>query len=242
MIKQYFSKAIVALMALLFTTNAYCQTDGLGTWNVLNLKKTFSEKWSAFFEAQLRSQKLYNHFNYHEYKGGIGYNIAKQFNITVAGGQYVTYTPNGNLDTVTSSEFRFWQQFTLTNNLNRVKIEHRYRTEQRWTSAEYRNRFRYRLNILVPFNKKKIEKGALYSSVSDEIFLTNVKPYFERNRFFVGLGYVFNDHFTLQSGYLRQYDYRMTGTSTGKDYMQLSLLFSLDEEKSSRERHPSPAD
>jgi len=90
--------------------------------------------------------------------------------------------------------------------------------------------------------QKKIEKGALYGSVSDEIFLTNVKPYFERNRFFVGSGYVFDNHFTLQSGYLRQYDYRMTGKSTGKDYLQVSLLFTLDEHKSNRERHPSPAD
>lgn len=229
-------------MALFFIANAYSQTDGFGTWNVLNLKKTFSDKWSSFFEAQIRSQKLYNHFNYHEYKGGVGYNIAKQFNITVAAGQYVTYTPNGNLDTVTNSEFRFWQQFTLSNNLNKVKIEHRYRTEQRWTSAEYRNRFRYRLNLLIPFNKKKIEKGTLYSSVSDEIFLTNVKPYFERNRFFVGLGYVFNDNFTMQSGYLRQFDYRLVGKSIAKDYLQLSLLFTLDEDKSNRERHPSPAD
>ncbi len=242
MTKQYVHKAIVALMALFFSMNALAQTDGLGTWNLLNVKKTFNEKWNAFFEGQLRSQKIYNDFNYHEYKGGIGYNIAKQFNITVAAGQYVTYMPVGNFKNVTSSEFRFWQQFTLTNNLNRVKIEHRYRIEQRWTSAEYRNRFRYRLSVLVPFNKKKIETGTVYGSVSNEIFLTNVKPYFERNRFAIGIGYVFDDHFTLQSGYLRQYDYRMTGNSTGKDYLQTSLLFTLNEHKSNMERHPSPAD
>jgi hypothetical protein len=235
-------KAIIFSMILFSGTHITAQTKGLGTWNVINLKKTFNDKWSAFFEAQIRSQKLYNHFNYHEYKGGIGYNVAKQFNVVVAAGQYVTYTPTDNLKAVTSSEFRFWQQFTLTNNINRVKIEHRYRSEQRWTSAEYRNRFRYRLNLLLPINKDKIEKNTLYSSVSDEIFLTNVRPYFERNRFFAGLGYVFTDQFTFQAGYLRQYDYRQTGSSTGKNYLQASLLFSVNEHKSKRERHPSTTD
>lgn len=232
------------LVAWLVTAaiSSQAQTDGLGTWNVLNVRKQFNEKWSAFFETQARSQKFYNNFSYHEYKGGIGYNIAKQFNIVVAAGQYVTYTPNGNFDTVTQSEFRFWQQFTLSNNLNRVKIEHRYRTEQRWANHNYRNRFRYRLNVIIPVNKSKVEKKTLYTSVSDEIFLTDKQPYFERNRFFGGLGYVFTDLFTLQGGYLRQYDYRMAGTSIGKNYFQLSLLFSLNEDKSKRERHPSTTD
>lgn len=185
---------------------------------------------------------MYNDFSYHEYKGGIGYNVTRQFNILVAAGQYVTYTPTGNLDTVTASEFRFWQQFTLTNNLGIVKIEHRYRTEQRWVNSVYRNRFRYRLNALVPFNKKKIEKHAIYGNVSEEIFMTDKKPYFERNRLFGGLGYVFTDLFTLQAGILRQYDYRLTGTSYGKNYLQMSLLLSIGEHKSTKERHPGTTD
>jgi len=235
-------KAIIFSMALFLITTSDAQTPGLGTWNVFNIRKTFDERWNAFFEAQARSQQLYHDFNYHEYKGGIGYNIAKQFNVVLAAGQYVTYAPTKNFDTVINSEFRLWQQFTLTNNLNRVKIEHRYRIEQRWTSAQYRNRFRYRLNILIPVNKSKIDKGALYTSVSDEIFLTDKAPYFERNRFFAGVGYVFTDLFTLQTGFLRQYDYRLTGRSTAKNYLQTSLLFTLTEDKSKRERHPSPTD
>jgi hypothetical protein len=235
-------KILSAAICLVLFISVNAQTDGLGTWNVFNIKKTFNDKWNGFFEAQIRSQQFYNHFNYHEYKGGFGYNVTKQFNVTLAAGQYVTYTPHGNLDTVTNSEFRLWQQFTLTNNLNRVKLEHRYRTEQRWTSSQYRNRFRYRINLLLPFNKEKIEKGALYTSISDEIFLTDKQPYFERNRLFGGLGYVFTDLFTLQGGYLRQYDYRMTGNSTGKNYLQVSLLFSIGDHKSTKEKHPSTTD
>jgi len=36
-----------------------------------------------------------------------------------------------------------WQQFILKNNINRLKLEHLYRLEQRFTAASYRNRFKY---------------------------------------------------------------------------------------------------
>lgn len=42
-----------------------------------------------------------------------------------------------------NDEFRIWQQLVLTNNIGRIKLEHHYRIEQRFTSnAGYRNRFR----------------------------------------------------------------------------------------------------
>lgn len=242
MIKSNFHKAILFLMALFISVTLTAQTEGLGTWNLINLRKNLSRHWSIFGEAQIRSQQFYNHFHYHEYKGGFGYQVAPQFNVVLAAGQYVTYTPHGNLDTVLTSEFRLWQQFTLSNTLNRVKIEHRYRAEQRWVASEFRNRFRYRINVLVPLNKRKMETSAIYATAWDEIFLTNLKPYFERNRLFGGLGYVFSDAFTLQAGMLRQYDFRRNGSGIRKDYLQMSLLFSLIEEKTKRERHPGTTD
>ncbi len=213
---------------MLIFSVASSQTAGLGTWNVLNVKKNFNEKWFAFGELQGRSQKLYNDFFYHEYKGGVGYNVHKSFSIIVAAGQYVTYDPTDNFDSVIQSEFRFWQQFTFTNEINRVEIEHRYRAEQRWINDDYRNRFRYRLNITIPLNKPKVEKGAVFTSIANEIFLTDNPPYFERNRFFAVVGYAFTDLFTLQAGWLNQFDYRLTGNSTKKNYLQTSLLFTLD--------------
>ncbi len=238
-----FVRAIVIMMALFFARNGLAQTPGVGTWNVVNTKVTFNNKWSAFFEAQVRSQKFFNHFSYHEYKGGVGYNFKKQLSVVLALGQYVTYTPDGNFKSpVQSSEFRLWQQFTVNNNIDRFKLEHRYRTEQRFTSAGYRNRFRYRANLIIPFNKPKVETHTLYASVFDEIFLTNKAPYFERNRFFAGLGYQFSELFSLQTGILRQFDYRSNNTSFGKTYFQTSLLFNINEKRSERERHPSSMD
>lgn len=234
---------LLIFFSSLVSIAACSQTEGLGTWNVLNIKKTFNPKWNAFFEAQTRSQKLFYDFSYHELKAGIGYNIGTKLSIVVAAGQYVTYNPTGNFKSpVSSHEFRFWQQFTLTNNIEPFKLEHRYRTEQRWIGGNYRNRFRYRLNGLLPINNKKIENHTLYASLYDEVFFTNEKPYFERNRVYAGLGYNFNSLFTLQLGWIRQYDLKVVGNSIGKNFLQTNIFFSIGEHRSNREKHPSGDD
>ncbi|TDH29220.1 DUF2490 domain-containing protein [Segetibacter sp. 3557_3] len=235
-------KANFFLLAFFISIQVNGQTPGLGTWNVINGKFTFNNKWSTFFEAQARSQKFYYDFHYHEYKGGIGYNFRKQLSVVVAMGQYVTYSPDANFKTVQTSEFRTWQQFTVTNDIDRVKLEHRYRVEQRFFSSGFRNRFRYRVNAILPLNKREVETNTVYLNSFNEIFLNNRKPHFERNRFFLGVGYQFSELFTLQSGYLRQYDYRADGAGTVKDYFQTSLLFSINESRSERGRRPGSVD
>ena len=236
-------KAGMFMLALLFCSIGKTQTPGLGTWNVLNAELSISDKWKLFTELQLRSQKFYGHFSYHEIKGGVSYDVTDKASALIGVGQYVTYDPTGNFKSpVSNSEFRMWEQFTLTNNLDRLKLEHRYRAEQRFTSSGYRNRFRYRLNAIVPINKPKVEAKTFYVTAFDEIFLTDKQPYFERNRFFTGSGYTFNDLFTIQGGWLRQFDFRSNLTSTTKDYLQVSTLFDFETHKSKREKHPSSMD
>ena len=242
MIKKYF-KASIFVLAFLLSTKGIAQTPGLGTWSILNGRLSIDSNWNIFVEGQLRSQMFYNHFSYHEMKGGVGYNITDKAAALIGIGQYVTYEPTGNFKSpVASSEFRIWEQFTLTNNLNRLKLEHRYRIEQRFTADNYRNRFRYRLNAILPLNSKKIEAKTFYLTAFEEIFLTNTKPYFERNRLFTGAGYSFNNLFTLQAGWIRQFDFRNSLSSTSKNMLQVSFLFDFKPHKSGRERHPSSID
>ena len=61
--------------AFFYSSFLYSQTPGLGTWNVLTGRFNYNSKWHGFVELQLRSQQTYDHFNYHEVKGGIGYMI-----------------------------------------------------------------------------------------------------------------------------------------------------------------------
>ncbi len=230
-------------MAFLFATNAYSQTPGLGTWSVISTKYTFNKQWNVFFEAQLRSQSFYNNFHYHEYKGGIGYNFPKSISAILAMGHYVTYQTDGNFKSPQiTNEFRIWEQFVLNNNINRLKIEHRYRIEQRFLTDGYRNRFRYRLNALYPINNLVIKEKTWYLSLNNEVFLNNDGMIFEQNRIYGGIGYQVNKQLTLQAGYMNRMDNLGPGKQQSKNFFQTVLLFSLNEFKSGRELLPSSVD
>ena len=226
-------------MAFVFPLEMLSQTPGLGTWNVLNVEINFNDKWGAFYEGQLRSQKLYNHFFYHETKGGFSYSVAPKTSLLIGTGQFATYNFDGNFESPVLHETRLWEQLTLTNEIGRFKLEHRYRIEQRFfTNGDYRNRFRYRLNALLPLNKEKIEKGAAYLNVFEEIFLTNTSPFFERSRTTAGIGYAFNNTLTMQLSYVYQYDFRRNLTTFNKHFLQTTVLIDINRSKTGMPRYP----
>lgn len=232
----------ILLLILLVTFYTQAQTNKLGSWEMANINYQINPHFSFFAEIQARSQQVTKDFFYHEVKGGIGYNLAKKINFLVAVGDYRTYTFPGNFKSLQTKEFRLWQQFSFKTNLDPIRIDHRFRIEQRWLNSNYRNRFRYRINPIVPINHKTIVARTLYGIVFDELFFTNQAPYFERNRFFVGLGYQFNKLIAVQSGLIRQFDYRKMDDGSGKNFLQTSLLFTIDRKEPVVPRHPQMMD
>ena len=116
------------------------------------------------------------------------------------------------------TENRIWEQFILRNAINRIKIRHRYRLEQRWIkkvdviqisnntslsefSTSYKNRARYMLSVKFPISKN--EDSPLFISLYDEIFLNISNNPFDQNRLFTALGYQVNKQMNIQVGYLR---------------------------------------
>jgi len=227
---------------LLASVFAYSQRSHLGSWNVITTRVTLSEKWGLYNELQLRSQSFYQDHYYHEVKGGVSYAINKNFVVLLGIGDYQIYSDGGNfVKPLTAHETRLWQQLTMNHYLERVKLEHRYRIEQRWFNTGYRNRFRYRLNAAVPINNKKMGPKTFYLASFNEIFLTSKAPYFERNRFFAGPGYQISKHFTVQPGYVYQFDYK-NNAGQGKHFFQLTLTIDINAEKSAAERIPGNLD
>jgi len=235
-------KQSLLVVFLLTALNSSAQKNDAGSWTVLSTKLNLSDKWNLFNELQVRSQSFYSRFYYYEVKGGVSYAVSRNFSFLVGIGKYKTFSDGGNFEQpVTASEFRLWQQLTMNHFLDRIKFEHRYRVEQRWFTTGYRNRFRYRLNAVVPVNSKRISRGVFYATAFNEIFLTNSAPYFERNRVFAGAGYQFSDAFTLQPGYVYQYDYR-NGAGSGKHFFQLSMILELDAQNNKAEKVPGNID
>lgn len=203
----------------------------MGSWNILNLRTDISSHWALFAEGQIRSLRFYHHFHYYEYKGGGTYKLDKNFSFTAGVGRYKTFSAGGDFkQPLQSNEVRTWAQMNIKNKLGRLDFEHRYRAEQRFTANGYRNRFRYRLAVTVPLNAPRLAPHTLSLQGSNEIFLTNRQPFFERNRVAVNLGYTVNENLIIQSGFLHQYDYRLTD-ETGRTFFQIAGLFTLDLKK-----------
>jgi len=145
----------IAMFLLYFSTSAFGQSSELGSWNVVNIKYTFNDNMSVFWEAQLRSLHFYDDFHYYEYKGGFDFKALKNLKLTLGAGSYQTYKEGGNFVVPkNNNEFRIWPQVVLSQKLGAFTVEQRYRAEFRYTSNGYRNRYRYRLGIAYPFGKE----------------------------------------------------------------------------------------
>ncbi|MCS6906046.1 MAG: DUF2490 domain-containing protein [Bacteroidia bacterium] len=224
--------------------NLIAQTDfrDLGTWNVLSINIKYNKKWVFFAESQLRSLAFYDQFHYYEVKGGGGWIATPDIKLFIGLGSYNTYKEGGNFRLpYNQQEIRVWQQLNTKQKLSKIELEleHRYRIEQRYTNKGYRNRFRYRLGFSLPIIRRKLSEDIiLFMTTWNEIFFTNKAPYFERNRFFIGLGYEWNFIFTTIAGWIHQLDYRILD-EVGKNFFQLSVIFNLDYGKTTKTVPPS---
>ncbi len=218
----------------LFINTLSAQTSGLGSWNILNVKYNLNEKWSIFGEAQLRSLNFYSNFHYYEFKGGVDYNVHKKVKLTLGAGSYQTYAEGGDFVLPKNNdEFRLWPQITIYNSIGKLKLEQRYRSEFRFTSSGFRNRFRYRVGFSYPFGKEKNEYKPFQIGASNELFFTNKEPYFERNRMQLSLNYKPSKSTTLQVGYLHQFDYKIND-ETGRDFLQIGFFIELFKKPSNK--------
>jgi len=210
------------------------QSFDLGSWNILNLKYNYNEKWSVFGEAQLRSLKFYDHFHYYEYKGGVNYKAHKNLTLAIGTGSYQTYKEGGNFVLPKNNdEFRIWPQVLVFQSIGKLKIEQRYRAEFRFTSKGYRNRFRYRVGLSYPFGKEVNGYKPFQINASNELFFTDTEPYFERNRLLFTFNYKPTKTTTLQIGYLHQFDYKIND-ETGRDFLQLGYFIEIFRKQSTK--------
>lgn len=228
----------------IFTSSGWAQT---GSWFIGTVQLPGGDRrWGGFVEAQVRMNNLFHQYNYHEYKGGISYDLGQNFTTLLGAGRYVTYDYRERGAGPLTQEFRMWQQLIINQSLERLKFEHRYRVEQRWQNHrdrpdEYRNRIRYRFNMAVPLNNPRIGPQTVFASTYNEIFLNNRAPHFERNRFYAGLGYQTNSHWVFQVGWLNQYDFS-PGLPRSKNNLVCTVVYRINRANNDRQRLPTPVD
>ena len=133
----------------------------------------------------------------------------------------------------TSNENRIYQEALLPQKIgSRFFITHRFRFEQRFVeNQDFRTRYRYNLFINVPFNSKSLsEPKTIYGAFYNELFMNgernigdnNNVELFDRNRTYLGLGYVLNPKIRFQMGWMNQ-----TNNNFSKAQLQFSMHHSF---------------
>ncbi len=224
-----FTVWFISLVILIYCNLFYAQENHvLGSWNILHFDAKFSERWSGFAEAQLRSLGFYTNYHYYEYKGAAVYKIQENSSVALAFGQYRTYNEGGDfVRPMLSDELRLWPQFKLTQNIGDLKIEHRYRLELRFVNGNIRDRFRLRFGISYPLFRKWDHLGRFKIRLNNELFFSSRAPYFQRNRSQVQFAFTPNKRNEFLIGFLHQFDYQIND-EIGRDFLVVGYAFKFD--------------
>ena len=219
------------LIAFILFCSMQIHAQDAGSWNILNVKKNQDQRWSLFGEVQLRSLGFYQQFHYYEYKGGFNFKVQPQIQLSMGIGKFNTFSEGGDFKRpMKNDEFRIWPQVTFSHSFNRLKVEHRYRSEFRFTSAGYKNRFRYRLGLSYAFGKQMTDKNAFLLCSANEVFFSDKEPFFERNRWLMYVEKKLTPIISLQSGYIYQFDYKIND-ETGKSFFQTGIYLTFQKKK-----------
>lgn len=196
------------LLILFFPVYSYSQNSALGNWLLYFGNKKINSNWNWHHEVQYRNYNAIGDLEQLLLRTGFGYNLTENNNNFLLGYGFIhsqNYVDNTN-DKVNNNEHRIFQQFITRQSISRVKIQHRYRFEQRWIEdADFRLRFRYFLSLNIPINNQDIIDNTWYGSMYNEIFLNNKKEFFDRNRLYFGIGYKLNKTAKFEFGYMNQF-------------------------------------
>lgn len=218
-----------------------------------------SELWTGLYTKYRIGEKLYYYGEYHVrtrdqlvqnmsqlyLRFGLSYIIDKSLEVT--GGFVLPFywappeyqeieEPYDNV----IPQYRLWQQFLFVQSVSRVKFYHQIRTEQRWRRDWIEDspflltfRWRYKLSAYIPINSTSLQKGDIFASIYNEVFVqsgkTIIRNPFEENRTFLGLGYILNENLQFQGGYIFSYQQRPSGINyNNRGLVRFAIFHTLD--------------
>ena len=138
-------------------------------------------------------------------RAGIGYNLTEANNNILLGLAYVQSNwEEGDETKPTTNEKRVYQQYLYKQKLNNLFITHRARIEERFVYDDFGLRSRYFISLQKPLNGKLLNRRSIYASCFNELFFDIKNQKFDRNRFYIGIGFGVSDDIRVETGYLIQ--------------------------------------
>lgn len=212
----------IIIISIIFLLIQYTKAQGtgedkLGTWYMYSGTHRISDKLSINSGAQIREYETITNLNTLLLLTGLNYNINSNIVTTMGYGylnfdnSYEDLPEENNID-----EHRIFEQISLKNRVWKLRLEHRYRLEQRFLDYTERkdtqHRTRYRLKVTLPLN------NTFFINIYDEIFLNLQNDIFSQNRLYTALGMKINKNSKVQLGYLKN-----NFSKTSFDRLQLGL-------------------
>ena len=202
--------------------------DKPGAWYMYFFNTNFKEsEWGIQGDIQYRNWNLGGDLEQLLLRGGLTYK-PKNANIKFTLGYGNITTGNYGDEESNTYENRIYQEALINNKVgNRFFLKHRFRYEQRFVeNQDFRTRYRYNLFLNIPLNNPEIDKKTIYLALYNELFINGQRDIgsekrveiFDRNRLYLGMGYVIKKNLKLQLGFMRQ----MTD-SWNKNQLQVSL-------------------
>ncbi|TGV01747.1 DUF2490 domain-containing protein [Flavivirga rizhaonensis] len=198
---------VALIMALMSPLLMQSQDSDFGNWLIYIGNKKLNPKWNIHNEIQYRNYNAIGDLEQLLLRTGLGYTFNESKNNVLLGYGYIlseNYIGNSD-DKVSVNEHRIFQQFTSKQKIGRVKLNHRYRFEQRFVEDDFKLRFRYFLALNIPFFNRENQNSKYYFSAYNEIFLNTKTAIFDRNRVYAGIGYNINKSIRLEAGYMNQF-------------------------------------
>ena len=230
------SKKFILISLVVLPFNLCAQS--LGCWNSFNLSFDNGKKWSFASEIQLRSLQFYKNYNYHEYKGIIGYKLIPNLQTSLVFGRYTTFGSGKTFQNPKlAEEFRVALQLGLKNTIGKFLVDHRYRFEKRYYTSGARGiRIRYRAGLSVPLDEKKLTSFSLSNEFLLAINAGSSIIRFDKNRINLGLTRKLSSMVSMQVGYLSQYDSK-SADEPGNNFFVYSLFLNMSKLAVHRTHH-----
>jgi hypothetical protein len=195
----------------------FCQNQPrqqpFGNWVMYFGDNKINKKWGIHSEYQARNYLIPNTLKQTLIRFGVNHYLSPVSVLTGGYGFFYT-SPTFNGEGNKTLENRIWQQLIMRHRTYNIFLEHRYRLEQRFvnnlTTEDfiYEDRMRYRLQALIPLYVASPWLRHYFIASYNELFMNLGKQlagqYFDRNRFYLAMGYQLNPKFNIQIGYLNQ--------------------------------------